>query len=343
MALLHSVTPEKLLFDEINGLTENTFLDWLQQRNFQDSFRRLDVFMSYKNYIGIPWEDIIEAIPLDDFKNYIQALRDQGYVGRFGSVIPPEKFSLYFPSSQVLYRWIPKNACTSVKKLFIQGEPESIDLKVREHRFHETVQERFGVEQSIIIQNSGFTTVAIIRDPILRIISCYLDKFALPVVDNRPFEGFIKDHIKRYIQLNRIDRSEDESISFAEFLDYIESTPLYLHNIHWMPQSSFLPKDFSDVILIPIDSIAYIPNLINSSKLGVDIPRCNVKGNLKSTLSDRMVDHEHDNFSQKSPKYLDRKSLTSHAAFADILSITKIKRLYKDDFRLYDIALKTEF
>ena len=205
MALLHSVTPEKLLFDEINGLTENTFLDWLQKRNFQDSFRRFDVFMSYKNHIGTPWKDIIEAIPLDDFKNYIQALRDQGYVGRFGSVIPPEKFSLYFPSSQVLYRWIPKNACTSVKKLFIQGEPESIDLKVREHRFHETVQERFGVEQSIIIQNSGFTTVAIIRDPILRIISCYLDKFALPVVDNRPFEGFIKDHIKRYIQLNRIE------------------------------------------------------------------------------------------------------------------------------------------
>ena len=75
----------------------------------------------------------------------------------------------------------------------------------------------------------------------------------------------------------------------------------------------------------------------------MDIPRCNVKGNLKSTLSDRMVDHEHDNFSQKLPKYLDKESLASYAVFADILSITKITRLYKDDFRLYDIALKTEF
>ena len=107
-----------------------------------------------------------------------------------------------------------------------------------------------------------------------------------------------------------------------------------------MPQSSFLPKDISNINLIPTHRIDLIPDLLQLSRTDLGIPKSNVRGGTKVALSDYEDSYEDNVYSQKIPKYLDDKIITSYNAFADTLSMSKIKRLYSDDFRLHDIALK---
>ena len=163
------------------------------------------------------------------------------YFGRFGHTVNVIKHILEFPSTELSILWIPKNSCTSIKNLLLQFEPESAKTGIKKNRFHETVQQSFGTTVQRLARDEMFPMMALVRHPYERLVSCYIDKFAMPVLRDRNFESFAHHHIRRaHMFLGIEDRDVGRSISFREFVAYIELLDPWQFDSHWRPQADFL-------------------------------------------------------------------------------------------------------
>lgn len=163
------------------------------------------------------------------------------FFGRSGRTVNAYSYILRFPAKDVSLLWIPKNACTSIKAAMLQFEPAEMQQKICKHRFHETVQRHFGIELLEFTRDRFGPLHVLLRHPMERAVSCYIDKFAKPVAEGRPFEPFVVPHIdaaQRTAGHDRIDAAR--SVSFAEFVTYILTCPAWRLDAHWRPQADFL-------------------------------------------------------------------------------------------------------
>lgn len=170
----------------------------------------------------------------------LQWMQIYGFLGRAGNTVNVYNYLLEFPAAEVNLLWIPKNSCTSVKKTLLAFEPEEKRSRIRQHRFHETMQSTFGLDIKQFFNDDFGPLTVLVRHPAERLVSCYIDKFVNPLLKDRNFEPFVIPHIIAAQILCGVKPDTDRSISFSEFVDYIIATPPWRLDAHWRPQADFL-------------------------------------------------------------------------------------------------------
>ncbi len=170
----------------------------------------------------------------------LQWMQKYGFLGRGGHTVNVHNYLLEFPASGVDLLWIPKNSCTSVKNILMGFEPEEKRAGIERHRFHETMQATFGLELTRFFNDDFAPLTVLMRHPAERIVSCYIDKFVVPVLRGREFEPFVIPHIHDAQALCGVEEDIGRSIRFSEFVDYIAASPPWLLDAHWRPQVDFL-------------------------------------------------------------------------------------------------------
>ena len=132
---------------------------------------------------------------------------------------------------------------------------------LKDGEVHAFVRERLGVErlsrrEAKRLRASAFA-FAIVRDPVDRAVSAYIDKFIRQDAMNLHAKGVIEAvRFGRRVRLTRRERFEAggqwlekrcdpridyrAGVSFAEFVSYLESTPNERLDDHYRPQADYL-------------------------------------------------------------------------------------------------------
>ncbi len=119
-----------------------------------------------------------------------------------------------------------KVACTSLRKLYLEVHQDEFNDEQKSHlRDYHNVNEiqRYDVEKDY----SGYTTIAISRNPYARIISAFLDQFVYAR----------NQRVEQMLDASPPDKMPD---NFLEFLRYLRDVPDKLRDTHFQTQS-FLP------------------------------------------------------------------------------------------------------
>ena len=136
--------------------------------------------------------------------------------------------TIIIPEKNLLFTWIPKCACSSLKRTLYKNKEVHKDGS-----FH--LMDRLSRKEKIrIIQkNNSLKKFALCRDPKNRILSCFLEKMA-------DFKFHQVQHLVNYFGQNSLDISQ---IKFLDFLKALEYKSNFLLDSHWLPQNNFLLFD----------------------------------------------------------------------------------------------------
>ena len=211
---------------------------------------------------------------------------------------------LIIPPARVLYCPISKVANTSIKdwalRLVGEAQPSAGDP----HDELESGQSKMQAKhwsfamREMIARDPDWASVAVLRDPVERLVSCYCDKFgrhrknAADLVHTRHVYAFFND-----------GRDPDEEmiargLTFRQFCIYINRTPREGQDPHWVPQWNYLQNRKWDR-LFTLDKIqefeefirARLPEHLRDIRLG--IANANVKDDATEPdkdLSDALPD-----------------------------------------------------
>lgn len=209
-----------------------------------DFVPRFDVLLSV--HCHRPWRRPAHKVDLrhyvsGDLLGFATWMQRYGYWGHYGHTVNISEHLLVFPASGVSLLWIPKNACTSIKSAFLRQEPAAHQTGFEQHRFHESVQNAFGVDLAAFATDDIPPIVTFLREPHERLVSCYLDKFLKPAQKGGDFEDSMIEHIQRAHAFLGIPQGDiARSLSFSEFVAYITACYAWRLNSHWRPQADFI-------------------------------------------------------------------------------------------------------
>ena len=262
-------------------------------------------------------------------KTYMLACHQEGYIGRFGGTVSPSSYSLNFPASNVSLLWIPKNGCTTLKRSLVELEPLEAQKHIKIKKIHKTCQKHFGLTHIQYARGKLLPKICAIRHPYERIVSCYLDKFANPVMTNtkRGYEFFVVGHVENAQSISGIPTDLSRSISFLEFLNYIRARPRWSYDAHWRPQVDFLPDDHSN---ITFGSVRNLPGLLASVGIGEEIKSHN------PSYGGKVTSKGSGKFAKTLPQKLSDENLEDYGDFLSDECLEILNVLYGDDIRLYD-------
>jgi hypothetical protein len=127
-------------------------------------------------------------------------------------------------SSGAIYTFIPKNACSTMRLSLAIANGCIADGSGVEwiHKNNDT----FRADLRDLVR-AAYTFV-ILRDPFARLASCFLDKI---VSQRHPAERL------RELASPSLDL---DTITFADFVDFLGDSPVREGNMHWRPQTDFL-------------------------------------------------------------------------------------------------------
>ncbi len=147
---------------------------------------------------------------------------------------------LYYPNLNILYTYIPKNACSTLK--YTLGVHSGI-ISQKDNP-HET-EHLFYCADKYALYPSNCRTVICFREPFERILSAYLDKFArIPV----QMEALA---VIAYLQNRDLKKSKGKSISFLEFIYFLSQVSNHDLDAHWRPQIDFIFFDkYTDILCL---------------------------------------------------------------------------------------------
>ena len=155
-------------------------------------------------------------------------------------------------ANKVIYCVVAKNACSTMKFQFLRRlsedrgysfDPEGVNRNVHRLAISHSMRD-------LPKTMDEYYTFCIVRHPIERLVSAFLEKFVrLP-----DFVPFGRELLK-----GRYSGSKDD-LRFVDFISAIMSSPLNELNEHWMPQADHL-IDGVQYDLIEMRSIARHPKL----------------------------------------------------------------------------------
>lgn len=226
-------------------------------------FPRFDYWISYRSVVGGDSIDsLLSRAAKGGLLSYLRRAAALGFLGRFGLTADPASYIINFPTTKTSLLWIPKNSCTTAKQMLLSFEPAELTEGIAAPVFHERCQEQFGIKRVQFANNRLFPLVCVLRHPLERLVSCYLDKFAKPVISGRPFERFILPHIRAAHDFLEVDGPVERSITFSEFVHYIRSTPAWALDAHWRPQTCFVQGFAKEATFITTSNLSVLYDLL---------------------------------------------------------------------------------
>lgn len=158
--------------------------------------------------------------------------------------------------NKVVYCYVAKNACSTIKFHFLRSLLESDGKIVSEHEINVNVHKwvrRYYFDPMRHDPNeiAEYYTFFITRDPLSRLLSAFCQKF---IKGSAP-PDFVVALMKKYGGEN-----DHKLWTFESFVRAIAKSPLESLNEHWMPQSEHL-LDFLSYNLIPMEGIDRHPHL----------------------------------------------------------------------------------
>ena len=137
-------------------------------------------------------------------------------------------FTITHPKSKTICTWIPKNACSTLRFSFAKAN--GLIRSKNEIEWIHSNNESFCADDKELI-NASYT-FTILRDPLERILSYFLDKICHPDGDT--------NYDKSYSHARKTFKTNNET-TFNTFIESIYINPrLILEDIHIVPQCKFL-------------------------------------------------------------------------------------------------------
>lgn len=277
---------------------------------------------------------------------YMSMLSNYQHIRSHGRTTHLLDYLLVYPELGLNYFWMPKNACTFIKSFFLQFYPERKSFINRE-LFHETTQQQFSLSLLDFLGDAKTSldrcSFAVIRNPIERLISCYIDKFVSPIWIEKPFEEFIGNYIDHIFKLFDIkNRSLRDSITFREFCYFLLALEGWEFDSHWRPQVNFIPRAIlKQVILVDFHKASHhVPLLVKAMNPEAEVPILSEKLPTNKTVGGRFdaTAPVSGILADKLPKDLKMQETREHNAFLDKALLYAIGNLYKEDLELYEMT-----
>ena len=153
-----------------------------------------------------------------------------------------------------IYTFIPKNACSTMR-LTLAIENGCIRDE-SEHGWIHANNSTFAARLEDLI--TADYTFVVLRDPFIRIASCFLDK----ILQKHPPVA----HMETWLSEQGLNLDE---ISFVEFLRFLSSGDMVSTDEHWRPQTDFLIFDDYDEYFC-IENFEHAVSTLNA-KLGIRV------------------------------------------------------------------------
>ena len=138
---------------------------------------------------------------------------------------------LIMPKQRIIYVSVPKNASSTLKVTFARRElddPDFLPEKMHVRKLYPFKSpQKFGIDVTAIPDD--WTTVAFVKNPYVRLLSAYLDKFA-------PGRN-VNNSDKLRAEANLPPTGD---VSFSEFVRSVCEVRPEDMNDHWRPQSDIL-------------------------------------------------------------------------------------------------------
>jgi len=235
---------------------------------------------------------------------------------------------------QIIYCPIEKNACTFFKQMLIEhGEcrNEWQDSGMDVHTFlQQSKKLRLANEKQI--RDASFLRFVVVREPIERIVSAYLNKF----VRNHDYP-MAQQASEQYASLGRADAQPNRLMTFRQFVDLLGIQADSDLDTHWRPQISFL----SQVVecfdwIVPLNRVAeFLPVL--ERRMASVLPR-------KKTANQNLY-HAYDLQQQMYDWYPDQlRDLSAGNLYPDVASLVSpdirqtLTRRFQADTELFQLA-----
>lgn len=157
----------------------------------------------------------------------------------------PEKCFIVSRDYRFVYSPIPKVASTSFISLVMalhNIDEQQVLQEVGPYRIHYHITKKFSLSQYPhqealrIINDPNYFKFVIVRNPWIRLASAYLNKF----VQAEELQFFTQEVIDKVYQRQRRAPNYQQSITFRQFLNYLQVTEDRELDHHWLPQYLFL-------------------------------------------------------------------------------------------------------
>jgi Sulfotransferase family len=166
----------------------------------------------------------------------------------------PEKTFLVSKAYKFVYCPIPKTACSSFKQLIVKLSQAEIDntayYSLRGADFHMLVNDTFRLstfpnEEALeILNDDEYFKFIFVRNPWERVASAYMDKFAR----RETLEPYAKDVVAAYHRQKGNPDSDEEALTFRQFVEYLATHDDKQLNEHWLPQHLFFGNTKFDFV-----------------------------------------------------------------------------------------------
>ncbi|MEL0615902.1 sulfotransferase family 2 domain-containing protein [Cobetia marina] len=323
------------LFNQINSISKPVTLGDLNC-SLAVAIPRIDYYITSKCYAdSVSYQEVLDDKFGGGLHKILTKYKELGRLGNFGNTTDLSTYIFRLHELKLDYHWIPKNACTFFKKVLAEMQDPEVMKDIVPGKFHEGMNKKYTVTmQEYLAGDMAYTKVCILRDPIERFVSCYVDKFLKPISDNKPLEGFIYSIVKNYYSKEGINAEPNvRSISFVEFVYLILNTPEYATNEHWRPQSSFVKGISFDKIIMQNDALSwFIDNDYASSKY---------KNKRANSSLGKSFNYGEQNakFASFLPKDIMIDQVQDYSQFVDETSYLLLSKYYKEDIALIGDAL----
>lgn len=133
-------------------------------------------------------------------------------------------------SRKVLYVETPKVACTQIKRMLQRleaGSSGGVPQNVHDRNESPLFSPKHSEDTFFSALYGEYFRFSFVRNPITRVLSCYLDKF-------------VSNKWEKARRLPGFGFEPDYDLSFLEFLNFISNQNPIDMDVHWMPQTTIL-------------------------------------------------------------------------------------------------------
>jgi hypothetical protein len=188
------------------------------------------------------------AIVRPDLRIAVATYRSRTGDGQSVDTSFPKPYLLIDHEKKLVYLSIPKNACSMLKLNFVMNTSHRAAYLASGTGIHGfcDLLTAAPLDRDHIMSPDYFRFV-VLRDPLLRVLSAYLDKF----VRKRRARSLkvrvrqMTDTIRAAQAMAGIPYDPARSISFEEFVRFLSTAEDTEFNMHWMPQSRSVGTDLS--------------------------------------------------------------------------------------------------